>query len=209
MSFYLGIDIGTFESKGVIVDGKGRIVAAASTPHKMLVPQPGWAEHRPKQDWWGDFSFICKKLLAQSKLPPGAIRVLLPSFELRLAGGLPFVLDPEPGLERVEIHGPLLEPRLDALQISPPLLDRGEQGVEVALRGRHPCLRVGDDIGRDAESPRNGEPVRAAGYAFDETVCRRQRSGVELERRIHHATLLRGEALERPEMRSGQGERRA
>ena len=123
-------------------------------------------------------------------LPPRAIRVLLPSFELRLAGGLPFVLDPEPGLERVEIHGPLLEPRLDALQLSPPLLDRGEQGVEVALRGRHPRLRVGEDIGRDAESPRNGEPVRAAGYAFDETVCRRQRSGVELERRIHHATRL-------------------
>ena len=67
MSHYLGIDIGTFESKGVIVDGKGRIVASASKPHKMLVPQPGWAEHRPKQDWWGDFTFICKKMLADSR----------------------------------------------------------------------------------------------------------------------------------------------
>ena len=28
MSYYLGIDIGTFESKGVIVDGKGKIVAS-------------------------------------------------------------------------------------------------------------------------------------------------------------------------------------
>ena len=33
----------------------------------MLVPQPGWAEHRPKQDWWGDFTFICKKMLAESR----------------------------------------------------------------------------------------------------------------------------------------------
>ena len=76
MSFYLGIDIGTFESKGVIVDGKGRIIATASKPHKMLVPQPGWAEHRPKQDWWGDFSHICKKLLTESKLAPEAIRAV-------------------------------------------------------------------------------------------------------------------------------------
>jgi xylulokinase len=76
MSFYLGIDIGTFESKGVIVDGKGRMVATASRPHKMLVPQPGWAEHRPKQDWWGDFSYLCKKMLTESKLAPEAIRAV-------------------------------------------------------------------------------------------------------------------------------------
>jgi xylulokinase len=76
MSFYLGIDIGTFESKGVIVDRHGRIVATASRPHKMLVPQPGWAEHRPKQDWWGDFSHICKHLLADSKIAPQAIRAI-------------------------------------------------------------------------------------------------------------------------------------
>ena len=76
MSFYLGIDIGTFELKGVIVDGRGRIVATASKPHKMLVPQPGWAEHRPKQDWWGDFTYICKKLLTRSNLAPEAIRAV-------------------------------------------------------------------------------------------------------------------------------------
>jgi xylulokinase len=76
MNYYLGIDIGTFESKGVIVDQSGQIVASASKPHKMLVPQPGWAEHRPKQDWWGDFTVICKKLLADSKIDPKAIRAV-------------------------------------------------------------------------------------------------------------------------------------
>jgi xylulokinase len=76
MSYYLGIDIGTFESKGVIVDGSGRVVASASKPHKMLVPQPGWAEHRPKQDWWGDFTFISKKMLAESRIDPKAIRAV-------------------------------------------------------------------------------------------------------------------------------------
>ncbi|MBX3582214.1 MAG: FGGY-family carbohydrate kinase [Rhizobiaceae bacterium] len=76
MRHYLGIDIGTFESKGVIVDDKGRVVTSASRPHKLLVPQPGWAEHRPKQDWWGDFTFICRAMLAQSGIAPETIRAV-------------------------------------------------------------------------------------------------------------------------------------
>ena len=42
MKHYLGIDIGTFETKGVIVSATGEIVAQAARPHKMQVPQPGW-----------------------------------------------------------------------------------------------------------------------------------------------------------------------
>ena len=74
MNYYLGIDIGTFESKGVLTDAHGAIVAMASRPHKMLVPQPGWAEHRPLEDWWGDFTFITQKLIADSKVDPKDIR---------------------------------------------------------------------------------------------------------------------------------------
>ncbi|MBX9455160.1 MAG: FGGY-family carbohydrate kinase [Rhizobium sp.] len=72
--YYLGIDIGTFESKGVLVDEAGEIVAQASRPHKMLVPQAGWAEHDPEKDWWGDFCFISRKLIAESGVDPKAIR---------------------------------------------------------------------------------------------------------------------------------------
>ena len=60
MTYTLGIDIGTYETKGVLVDGAGVIHAQAARPHKMLVPEPGWAEHNPEEDWWGDFVFICK-----------------------------------------------------------------------------------------------------------------------------------------------------
>ncbi len=66
MNYTLGIDIGTFESKGVLVDVNGKIIASASQPHKMLVPQPGWAEHRADEDWWHDFCQISQSLLAQS-----------------------------------------------------------------------------------------------------------------------------------------------
>ena len=42
----------------------------------MLVPQAGWAEHRPIEDWWDDFTFISKKLLADSKINPADIRAV-------------------------------------------------------------------------------------------------------------------------------------
>lgn len=73
MKHYLGIDIGTFETKGVLVDAVGRIVASATRPHRILVPQPGWAEHRPREDWWGDFCFVSKKLIGESGVAPADI----------------------------------------------------------------------------------------------------------------------------------------
>lgn len=76
MKHYLGIDIGTFESKGVLVDADGKIVASAAKPHKMIVPQAGWAEHRAREDWWDDLTFISRKLLAESRVPPSSIRAL-------------------------------------------------------------------------------------------------------------------------------------
>lgn len=73
MRYTLGVDIGTFESKGVLVDASGSIVARASRPHEMIVPRPGWAEHRPDEDWWGDFRTIAKALQAESGVDPTAI----------------------------------------------------------------------------------------------------------------------------------------
>ena len=76
MSATLGIDIGTFESKGVLVDETGNVLTQASRPHKMEVPQPGWAEHRPEEDWWGDFTHISQQLIAETGIAPGDIRAV-------------------------------------------------------------------------------------------------------------------------------------
>ena len=73
MSYTLGVDIGTFETKGVLVDQAGAIVAQATRAHKMLVPQPGWAEHRAEEDWWGDFVHVTKALLHLSQVKPEEI----------------------------------------------------------------------------------------------------------------------------------------
>ena len=79
MGYTLGIDIGTFESKGVIADEGGRIVAQAATPHRMIVPRPGWAEHRAEEDWWGDFVILTRRLLAESGIDPAAIAAVAAS----------------------------------------------------------------------------------------------------------------------------------
>ena len=76
MCYTLGIDIGTFESKGVLVDHAGQVVAQATRAHKMLVPQAGWAEHRAEEDWWGDFVFICQAILSDSAVDPTDIKAV-------------------------------------------------------------------------------------------------------------------------------------
>ena len=80
MTYTLGIDIGTFESKGVLVNaGTGAIIAEARCPHEMLVPRPGWAEHRPEEDWWGDTVRITRKILGDSGIDPAAIAAVATS----------------------------------------------------------------------------------------------------------------------------------
>ena len=79
MTCTLGIDIGTFETKGVLVALDGTILASASRPHKMLVPRPGWAEHRAEEDWWGDFVHVTRALLAQSGIDPAEIKAVAAS----------------------------------------------------------------------------------------------------------------------------------
>jgi xylulokinase len=60
----LGVDIGTFSSKGMLVRADdGRVVAQRSVEHKLDIPAPGLAEHDPDSVWWADFLAICADLL--------------------------------------------------------------------------------------------------------------------------------------------------
>jgi len=70
----LGIDIGTYESKGVLTTPNGEVIAQAAIPHKMLFPHAGWAEHDPEATWWGDFCVLSKKLLETDGVLPEDIK---------------------------------------------------------------------------------------------------------------------------------------
>ena len=73
---FLGLDIGTYESKGVLVDASGSVVASASRRHSLIVPHSGWAEHRADEDWWRGFLEVTRSLLEQSGIKPSRIEAI-------------------------------------------------------------------------------------------------------------------------------------
>jgi len=65
----LGIDIGTYSSKGVLCHLDGVIIAESRADHEMSIPKPGYAEHDADAVWWSDFTKISKDL--SKKVPQG------------------------------------------------------------------------------------------------------------------------------------------
>ncbi len=64
--YFMGIDIGTNESKGVLIDEECRIIQTASASHGLENPKPGYFEHDAEKVWWGDFCKISKELIRKS-----------------------------------------------------------------------------------------------------------------------------------------------
>lgn len=62
-SLLLGIDVGTYSSKGVLVEPDGKVLRTEVVEHEMDVPRPGWAEQDAETVWWGDVVKICRALL--------------------------------------------------------------------------------------------------------------------------------------------------
>ncbi len=71
--YLLGIDVGTYETKGVITDLNGKVLSTQVNPHTMSIPHQGWAEHDAEKDWWGDFRLVTKKLLEDTGINPKEI----------------------------------------------------------------------------------------------------------------------------------------
>ncbi len=72
-TYYLGIDIGTYESKGVLIDQQYNLVASHAEKHGMENPQPNYFEHDAEQVWWHDFCQISRSLIEKSGIQPQEI----------------------------------------------------------------------------------------------------------------------------------------
>ena len=73
--YLLGVDIGTYSSKGVLVDSEtGEVFALHIVEHGLSMPEPGWVEHDPDDIWWGEFVDICQNLLASTQIDPEQIK---------------------------------------------------------------------------------------------------------------------------------------
>lgn len=74
-AYLLGVDIGTYSSKGVLVDAaNGKLVASHEVEHDLSMPKPGWVEHDANQVWWGEFTIICRNLLSSTGINPEDIQ---------------------------------------------------------------------------------------------------------------------------------------
>jgi xylulokinase len=73
MPFLLGIDIGTYEAKGVLTDVRGRILAQTTRGHTLSLPKPGWAEHDAEGVWWTGFVELTRQLIRQAGVNPAEI----------------------------------------------------------------------------------------------------------------------------------------
>ncbi len=71
--YYLGIDIGTHSSRGILLDKRFEVAADVSCPHGMENPHPGWFEHDAKKVWWHDFCWLTHEIIDRAKIAPAQI----------------------------------------------------------------------------------------------------------------------------------------
>ncbi len=71
--YLMGVDVGTSETKGVLVDFSGNVISSASNPHDLIIPRQGWAEHDPEVSWWGGLKSVVRSLLQSSGVSPDSI----------------------------------------------------------------------------------------------------------------------------------------
>ncbi|MBN1935866.1 MAG: sugar kinase, partial [Anaerolineae bacterium] len=64
----MGIDVGTFSSKGVLCTAGGAILAQHQVEHGLSIPRPGWAEHDADGVWWRDVCAISRTLLDRARV---------------------------------------------------------------------------------------------------------------------------------------------
>jgi xylulokinase len=72
--YLIGVDIGTYSSKGVIVDLQGRVAAEHTVAHRMEMPHPGFFEQDADRVWWSDFAAVVKSILQNSNVPPQRVK---------------------------------------------------------------------------------------------------------------------------------------
>ena len=71
--YFVGIDIGTYSSRGILLDENFLVVGDVSAPHGMDNPKPGWFEQDAEAIWWKDLCILSHRLLETTGIDPSQI----------------------------------------------------------------------------------------------------------------------------------------
>ena len=73
MKYYLGIDVGSSESKATLLDEHFSAVKVVSCAHDLLNPRPGHFEHDAEKVWWGDLCRLTHRIFDECGVRPEEI----------------------------------------------------------------------------------------------------------------------------------------
>ena len=71
--YFIGIDIGTGETRGALIDETCRVVASEAVRHNVSNPKPGWFEMDPETEWWPEFCQVSHSLIEKAGISPDQI----------------------------------------------------------------------------------------------------------------------------------------
>jgi xylulokinase len=71
--YLIGIDIGSYESKGVLSDTDGKVLARAALKHELQFLKPGFVEQDVESVWWGEFVELTKILIRDASVKTNEI----------------------------------------------------------------------------------------------------------------------------------------
>src|SRR5215468_11247282 len=72
--YWLGIDVGTGGTRALLVDDRGKVRHAFTSPHDdMRMEQPLWAEQRP-ENWWDAAQLAIRGVLADASVSGRDVR---------------------------------------------------------------------------------------------------------------------------------------
>ncbi|MBQ2454993.1 MAG: carbohydrate kinase, partial [Firmicutes bacterium] len=71
--YLMGVDVGTQETKGVIIDTEGGVICTAAVPHGTENPRPRFFEHDAEKVWLSDVCTVTRSLLEKSGIDPAGV----------------------------------------------------------------------------------------------------------------------------------------
>lgn len=72
-AYFMGIDIGSSETKGILMDESWKPIHTCTAQHVMENPAPHYFEHDAEGVWWHDFCAVSQALLAETGISPAEI----------------------------------------------------------------------------------------------------------------------------------------